>query len=471
MLSDFRINSEICKMAPKIDMGWDHATPVGGDKKVLRCNYCAKIIHGGITRMNQHIARIKGKVEACVQAPQEVSKTLRRHLNKKMKERSIAKANKAALMNDSLNESLLEKDGDVGVMALSEMERMERMQLEKALKESLYTAYVEEGHLPRFISSTCPSPMMASSSGHKGASSPNGSISGATCATSWNFSAKEGTSIQYEIYNLVNFPMLTSKKISAPKTKKTVLKNGQQKRKLNHGLKGKQKLSEDRAKQKVQEIQDSAGLFTVGKLASTDPLASDLMGQVEELKKQLAEKINQLQDVEALNQTLILREHVSNNELQDARKELINVLPDLLDRGTIGIRRMGEIDLTPFEDVCFRRFPTEDWQVKSVELNSLWQDKLNNPNWQPFKKVFEEGKWKETVDEDDMELQGLRIEWGEAVYKAVANALLELNEYNPSGRYVVSELWNFKEERQASLKETIQCVIQKLKNTNHLRRS
>lgn len=47
--------------------------------------------------------------------------------------------------------------------------------------------------------------------------------------------------------------------------------------------------------------------------------------EIEELNRKLAEKDDEIQDTEALNQTLILREHMSNQELQDVRKELINV--------------------------------------------------------------------------------------------------------------------------------------------------
>lgn len=56
-------------------------------------------------------------------------------------------------------------------------------------------------------------------------------------------------------------------------------------------------------------------------------------------------------------------------------------------------------------------------------------------------------------------LTELTEEWGEEAYKAVAEALLEVNEYNASGRYPVSELWNYKENRRATLGEVMQYVI------------
>ncbi|KAI3847532.1 hypothetical protein MKX03_013751, partial [Papaver bracteatum] len=66
------------------------------------------------------------------------------------------------------------------------------------------------------------------------------------------------------------------------------------------------------------------------------------------------------------------------------------------------------------------------------------------------------------INEKDEKLSRLRNEMGEDVFKVVATALLELNEYNGSGRYIVPELWNFKEGRRATLKEGIQ-VLSKLK--------
>lgn len=67
-------------------------------------------------------------------------------------------------------------------------------------------------------------------------------------------------------------------------------------------------------------------------------------------------------------------------------------------------------------------------------------------------------------------MKELKSKWGEEVCVAVVNALLELNEYNPSGRYVVSELWNFKEGRKAHLKEVIECLIHQIKASKSLKR-
>ena len=76
----------------------------------------------------------------------------------------------------------------------------------------------------------------------------------------------------------------------------------------------------------------------------------------------------------------------------------------------------------------------------------------------------------EIIDDDDEKLKDLRNEYGEAVYEAVTNALLELNEYNPSGRYVVPEVWNLKEKKKATLKEIIQYIMKQLKTHKRKRR-
>ena len=52
---------------------------------------------------------------------------------------------------------------------------------------------------------------------------------------------------------------------------------------------------------------------------------SEVLNTVDALHKDLREKEQSLRDVDALNQTLIIKERQRNDELQEARKELINV--------------------------------------------------------------------------------------------------------------------------------------------------
>lgn len=79
----------------------------------------------------------------------------------------------------------------------------------------------------------------------------------------------------------------------------------------------------------------------------------------------------------------------------------------------------------------------------------------------------------EIVDEEDEKLKNLKEEWGHEVYEAVITALLEMNEYNPSGRYKVEELWNFQLGRKASLTEGIQYLLKQLysRDTNKRQRN
>ena len=65
----------------------------------------------------------------------------------------------------------------------------------------------------------------------------------------------------------------------------------------------------------------------------------------------------------------------------------------------------------------------------------------------------------EIIDEEDERLKGLKDEYGEELYKAAITALIEMHEYNPSGRYVISELWNYKEGRKASMREVVSYIL------------
>ncbi|KAF9613333.1 hypothetical protein IFM89_007062 [Coptis chinensis] len=189
------------------------------------------------------------------------------------------------------------------------------------------------------------------------------------------------------------------------------------------------------AKQKLElEIAELKGQLKVLKhMGGEDDIG--FQQKMEEMVNDLNEKVEEMSGLESLNHTLIVKERERNDELQDARKELIEGLNDILTgRTNFGIKRMGEIDTKPFLHACMQIHPTEA-TTRSAQLCSLWQEYVKNPGWHPFKIVsLGEGEHQEVIDEEDEKLQELKEEFGVEVYNAVVVALKEVNEYNPSGR-------------------------------------
>ncbi|MCL7022350.1 hypothetical protein MKW94_026312 [Papaver nudicaule] len=165
--------------------------------------------------------------------------------------------------------------------------------------------------------------------------------------------------------------------------------------------------------------------------------------------------------------TLIAKECRSNHGLQNTRKalmEVINPYPTGFDgfanictHPVIGIKLTGELNEKPFLGICIQKFPTSEWDTKSAELCSLWQKKIQDSEWYPYKHVTIDDKLRCYNEDDEM------LRCFVQVYDAVTAASLEINQYNASGRYPVRELWNFKEDMEASLKEVMEYVLQKLK--------
>ena len=75
-------------MASKHDIGWEHAEPVGSNRRTTKCKYCGKVIHGGITRLKQHITHISRQMEGCPCVPVEVSHSVRQHMSDASKEKA-----------------------------------------------------------------------------------------------------------------------------------------------------------------------------------------------------------------------------------------------------------------------------------------------------------------------------------------------------------------------------------------------
>ncbi|KAL1327315.1 hypothetical protein HN51_037378 [Arachis hypogaea] len=212
-------------------------------------------------------------------------------------------------------------------------------------------------------------------------------------------------------------------------------------------------------KQKLElEIQQLRGSLSVLKHMEDDDDA-EVLKKVDDLHMDLREKEQSLQDIDALNQTLIIKERKSNEELQEARKELVEGLKELPAQGNIRVKRMGQLDGKPFLEFFTRRYNEEEAEERATELCSLWEEYLKDPDWHPFKVITIDGKETEIIKEDDEKLNGLKNEMGEGAYNAVVAALTEINAYNPSGRYIISEIWNYAEGRRATLQEGVEFLI------------
>lgn len=57
--------TERLENAPSEDIGWHFGKPVSGNRNNIKCKLCHKVIKGGITRLKQHLAHMKGQVAGC----------------------------------------------------------------------------------------------------------------------------------------------------------------------------------------------------------------------------------------------------------------------------------------------------------------------------------------------------------------------------------------------------------------------
>ncbi|RVW24208.1 hypothetical protein CK203_091363 [Vitis vinifera] len=125
-------------MASKHDIGWEHAEPVGGSRRTTKCKYCGKVIHGGITRLKQHIAHISGQMEGCPHVPVEVSHSVRQHMSNTSKEKAQLKKKKERLLNSLNRDNFYEidegdSDDEIEEVAMADFERR---QMKQAMKEN-----------------------------------------------------------------------------------------------------------------------------------------------------------------------------------------------------------------------------------------------------------------------------------------------------------------------------------------------
>ncbi|MCL7040764.1 hypothetical protein MKW94_021957 [Papaver nudicaule] len=172
----------------------------------------------------------------------------------------------------------------------------------------------------------------------------------------------------------------------------------------------------------------------------------------------------------ARNEILEMKDHQCSGELQEARAELINALSrlDLLgDRASVRMKNLGELDCKPFIEAAKWKFGAGKAEIKGHQLCNHWKEQLQDPNWEPFN-IIQVGSnhYKAVLDEKDERLRKLKSDMGDAVVHAVQTVMMETAEFGATVDNVIPELWNFKENRKATLKEGIQKLSKEVKYVN-----
>ncbi|TVU21927.1 hypothetical protein EJB05_31598, partial [Eragrostis curvula] len=199
-------------------------------------------------------------------------------------------------------------------------------------------------------------------------------------------------------------------------------------------------------------------------------LDAEIHGQMEKLNELLGLGDESECYYKDLISPLVAKSFVTSDELKEARVQLIKVFNDMpTTQRRIGIKLVGELNPKPFIVACQGKYVADEFQVRAQELISVWQEKVKNPSWHPFRIVEVDGIMKQVVDDSDADLTRLREEYGEDVCNAVKVALAEINEHNPSGGFLMAELWNFSEGRRATVNEALKEVCRQLSKSRKRR--
>ncbi|WOG86066.1 hypothetical protein DCAR_0205263 [Daucus carota subsp. sativus] len=196
----------------------------------------------------------------------------------------------------------------------------------------------------------------------------------------------------------------------------------------------------------------------------------EMKKKMESLEEKLKEKDEDFEGLQDSYQALLVKERNNNDQLQDARKKLINDRRTSM-RAYTSVKLMGDLNLKPIISAAKIKYPPAEIELKAMEFSSLLEEKLRDPNWYPFKVITfgEDSKVSILViNDEDESLMIIKSEWGDEVYNSVVTALTELNDYNSSGRYPVPELWNFKVGKTATLGEGVD-FMERLCKTNKRR--
>lgn len=124
-----------------VDPGWEHGVAQDQKKKKVKCNYCGKVVSGGINRFKQHLARIQGEVAPCKDAPEDVylkmKENMKWHRTGRRQKWLDAKDILASYMQSNSEDEVNEQEED----ALHQMSGDRMMIGDKRQRKDLKTAF------------------------------------------------------------------------------------------------------------------------------------------------------------------------------------------------------------------------------------------------------------------------------------------------------------------------------------------
>ncbi|BBM99577.1 hypothetical protein MPTK1_1g22140 [Marchantia polymorpha subsp. ruderalis] len=227
-----------------------------------------------------------------------------------------------------------------------------------------------------------------------------------------------------------------------------------------------QRLGEMKDSKKFAELVENFDFEFVGKNVKE---LEDKIKEVEKKNADLEEHQRSLnEDLEAQDstlQTLTVKERIANSELEEARNLGIQAMQKFGSQQGIFVKRMGEINSEPWRRECKVRYKKEKdgWETIFGTKFSEWEEKVKNPDFHAFKIVKDgnedDDKWKRVLDETNPDLLALKEELGEEVKQTVVTALEEIEEWNPSGRYPKAVVWNYEENRRATVSEIFKVLL------------
>ena len=112
-------------------------------KKKVKCNYCQKILNGGVYRLKQHLALKTGNVKGCTQVPKEMMLAMRKHLQQGAELKRIESRRKV-MIEEGLKPRSHSEEKAFASMDDPDLDPFQREKMKMALRESVCSAKMDE---------------------------------------------------------------------------------------------------------------------------------------------------------------------------------------------------------------------------------------------------------------------------------------------------------------------------------------